>query len=82
MATTFAVVRTWSIMIMINSDRFPVFIIIILHGRADRFLVLVSNGQATALSDWAYYHVIAPLFCNKEVNGSSSSMSVVHMRRI
>ena len=26
-----------------------------LHGRADRFLVSVSNGQVAALSDWAYY---------------------------
>ena len=26
-----------------------------LHGRADRFLVSVSNGQKAALSDWAYY---------------------------
>ena len=26
-----------------------------LHGRADRFLVLVSNGQVAALSGWAYY---------------------------
>ena len=26
-----------------------------LHGRADRFLVLVSDGQVAALSDWAYY---------------------------
>ena len=25
-----------------------------LHGRADRCLVLVSNGQVAALSDWAY----------------------------
>ena len=28
-----------------------------LHGRADRFLVSVSNGQVAALSDWAYYHL-------------------------
>ena len=26
-----------------------------LHGRADSFLVSVSNGQVAALSDWAYY---------------------------
>ena len=26
-----------------------------LHGRADRFLVSVSNGQVAALGDWAYY---------------------------
>ena len=26
-----------------------------LHGRADRFVVSVSNGQVAALSDWAYY---------------------------
>ena len=25
-----------------------------LHGRADRFLVAISNGQVAALSDWAY----------------------------
>ena len=25
------------------------------HGRADRCLVSVSNGQAAALRDWAYY---------------------------
>ena len=30
---------------------------IYLHGRADRFLVSVSNGQVAALSDWAYYHL-------------------------
>ena len=28
-----------------------------LDGRSDRFLVLVSNGQVAALSDWAYYHL-------------------------
>ena len=26
-----------------------------LHGRADRFFVLVSNGQVAALSEWAYW---------------------------
>ena len=26
-----------------------------LHGRVDRFLVSVFNGQVAALSDWAYY---------------------------
>ena len=26
-----------------------------LYGRADRFLVLISNGQVAALSEWAYY---------------------------
>ena len=62
-AETFAVVRTWQIMIMINSDRFPVFTGLYfgielahnyLHGRADRSLVLASNGQVAALNDWAY----------------------------
>ena len=26
-----------------------------LHGRAERFLVLVSNGQVAALGEWADY---------------------------
>ena len=62
-AATFAVVRTSQIMIMINSDRFPRFYMTLFrhrtctyfHGRADRFLVSVSNGQVAALSDRAYY---------------------------
>ena len=64
-AATFAVVRR-----MVNNDydKFRSFSpslydfisasnlhIIYLHGRADKFLVLVSNGQVAALSDWAYY---------------------------
>ena len=63
---TFAIVRTWSIMIMIN-NLFRSFIPSLydfisasnLHGRADRFLVSVSNGQVAALSDWAL--VVRPL---------------------
>ena len=45
---------------------------IYLHGRADRFLVLVSNVQVAALSDWAYYqyalitHIPAlAVYCNR-----------------
>ena len=47
---------------MINSDRFSILYITLfrhrtctyLHGGADRLLVLVSNGQVAAPSDWAY----------------------------
>ena len=50
-------------MIVINSDRFPRLYMTLflhqtctyLHGRADRFFVLVSNGQVAALSEWAYW---------------------------
>ena len=62
-AATFAVVR------MVNNDydkfrSFSRFYMTLfwhrtctyyLHGRADRFLVLVSNGHVAALSDCAYY---------------------------
>ena len=64
-AATFAIVRT---MYMVNNDydKFRSFSRLYmtlfrhrtctyLHGRTDRFLVSVSNGQVAALSDWAYY---------------------------
>ena len=64
-AATFAIVCT---MYMVNNDYdkfrsfFRLYMTLFrhrtctyLHGRADRFLVSVSNGQVAALSDWAYY---------------------------
>ena len=64
-AATFAVVRT-SYMVNNDFDKFRSFSRLYmtlfrhrtctyLRGRADRFLVLVSNGQVAALGDWAYY---------------------------
>ena len=43
-----------------------------LHGRADRFLVSVSNGQVAALSDWAYYPKVWFEYGNRKANLTDS----------
>ena len=42
--------------------------------RADRFLVLVSNGQVAALSDWAYYQYALVLQCLYSVASQDSAL--------
>ena len=53
-----------------------------LHGRAERFVVLVSNGQVAALSDWACYRQalasVRVLLCYSRA--CSRSPTVCHTR--
>ena len=46
-----------------------------LHGKADRFLVAVSNGQVAALSDWTYYQYALGKTSNYKVVQNKKSMN-------